>query len=93
MKRETYIALLKLVAIVGTILIILPPVCITFYVDMLIFKFLGIDSISGAFDIQATSWWVLLIFWYIQSLFVTFIGSIFYYTSKIVYKHRDLFLL
>ena len=59
-------------------------------VDVLISRILGISNLSEAFEIQV---WRLLIFWLLQYIFITITYSIVYNTLKIVYKHRDLFLM
>ena len=93
MSRRAHLAFIKLYAVIGTLVIIGIPITISLYINILVCRILGFRTFSDAFNIQVTSWWILLIFWYIQSLFATFIYSILYYTSKVVYKHRDLFFL
>jgi hypothetical protein len=90
MRREAYIAFLKLVAICGTVVIAGTPILIALFLDVLISRILGISNLSEAFEIQV---WRLLIFLYVQYLVITLIISITYNTSKVLYKHRDLFLL
>jgi len=93
MNRKAYLAFVKLFAICGSLVIAGTPIMIALLVDVLISRILGVSNLSEAFDIQVTSWWRLLIFYYIQYLVVTLIISVTHNTSKVLYKHRDLFLL
>lgn len=90
MNRKAYLALVKLFAIGGTLVIAGTPIMFALLVDVLISRILGISNLSEAFEIQV---WRLLIFWLLQYIFITITYSIVYNTLKIVYKHRDLFLM
>lgn len=78
------------------LVIILVPTSITIYIDLLVTRLIvGIDPFTAIKLLLDFVWWKSLLYLYCQSLFLTFLISLFWNVGKVIYKkeNRDFFLM
>ena len=94
MDRKLFLYYLKTKVILFVLLFIGTPTAMTIYINIGVTKlFFGTDPFTAMVELFSFVWWKSLLFLYLQSLFVTFLGSVFWNVGKVIYKNRQFFLM
>jgi len=90
---KAYKSIQKLRVIFFILLLILPFSYLLLYLDYNIIRFLfSNDPEESLRHLFEFSWWRIAIFSFLQYVFFTVLGSIYYHTFKVILKNKDFFL-